>query len=185
MTAAGYSGGITQLRGYVARVGASRSPRRHPIVLSLDEKTAIQALDRLDPVLPFSPGYLHRRPMLLTTSKPLSALGDVLHDGDLAEAILDCLLELGVHFALHGRSYRTRRLSEEDTAPRRAKRANRPQSRVTELREKWRPEFREPTHGTGLPVGAASGYDDEHVRNTCGPNLTPRCRRGAASYQLS
>ena len=67
--------------------------------------------------------YLHHKPMLLTTNKPLAALGDVLHDGDLAEAILDRLLERGVHFAMRGRSYRTRHLSAEDTPPRRAKTA--------------------------------------------------------------
>jgi DNA replication protein DnaC len=43
--------------------------------------------------------------MLLTTNKPLAALGDVLHDGDLAEAILDRLLERSTQFALRGRSY--------------------------------------------------------------------------------
>lgn len=63
--------------------------------------------------------YLQRRPMLLTTNKPLAALGDVVHDGDLAEAILDRLLERGVHFALRGRSYRTRHLPEEETSARR------------------------------------------------------------------
>lgn len=31
--------------------------------------------------------YLKDRPMLLMTNKPLGALGDVLHDSDLAEAI--------------------------------------------------------------------------------------------------
>jgi len=36
------------------------------------------------------------------------------------EAILDRLLERGAHFALRGRSYRTRHLSEEDS-PRRAR----------------------------------------------------------------
>jgi DNA replication protein DnaC len=34
----------------------------------------------------------------------------VLHDGDLAEAILDRLLERGTHYVLRGRSYRTRHL---------------------------------------------------------------------------
>jgi hypothetical protein len=48
-------------------------------------------------------------------------LGDVVHDGDLAEAILDRLLERGVHVALRGRSCRTRHLSEEDAPPKRAK----------------------------------------------------------------
>lgn len=35
-------------------------PPQHAAVFCLDEKTAIQALDRLDPVLPFSPGRLER-----------------------------------------------------------------------------------------------------------------------------
>jgi DNA replication protein DnaC len=67
--------------------------------------------------------YLKRRPMLLTTNKPLAVLGEVLHDGDLAEAILDGLFERGVHFALRGRSYRTRHLTEEDSPTRRSKTA--------------------------------------------------------------
>lgn len=67
--------------------------------------------------------YLRQRPMLLTTNKPLAALGDVLHDGDLAEAIVDRLLERGAHFAMRGRSYRTRHLNEEDQPGRRAKTA--------------------------------------------------------------
>lgn len=61
--------------------------------------------------------------MLLTTNKPLAALGDVVRDGDLAEAILDRLLERCVHFALRGRSYRTRHLTEEESPTRRAKSA--------------------------------------------------------------
>jgi transposase len=36
------------------------NPPQHAVVLSVDEKTAIQALDRLDPVLPLSPGRLER-----------------------------------------------------------------------------------------------------------------------------
>jgi DNA replication protein DnaC len=64
--------------------------------------------------------YLQQRPILLTTNKPLAALGDVLHDGDLAEAILDRLLERGAHFVLRGRSYRTRHLTKEEQPPRRA-----------------------------------------------------------------
>ena len=67
--------------------------------------------------------YLQNKPMLLTTNKPLAALGDVLHDGDLAEAILDRLLERGVHYAMRGRSYRTRHLTEEENPTRRAKTA--------------------------------------------------------------
>ena len=61
--------------------------------------------------------------MLLTTNRPLAARGDVLHDGDLAAAILDRLLERGVHFPVRGRSYRTRHQADEDTPTRRTKTA--------------------------------------------------------------
>jgi transposase len=36
------------------------NPPQHAVVFSLDEKTAIQALDRRDPVLPMSPGRAER-----------------------------------------------------------------------------------------------------------------------------
>lgn len=41
-------------------IGLYLNPPRHAAVFCLDEKTAIQALDRLDPVLPLSPGRLER-----------------------------------------------------------------------------------------------------------------------------
>jgi DNA replication protein DnaC len=44
--------------------------------------------------------HLKRRSTLVTTNKPLAALGQVLHDPDLAEAILDRLLERGTHYVL-------------------------------------------------------------------------------------
>lgn len=61
--------------------------------------------------------YLKRRPMLVTTNKPLAALGDVLPDGDLAEAILDRLLERGTHFALRGRSIEPATLRRRRSPP--------------------------------------------------------------------
>jgi DNA replication protein DnaC len=54
---------------------------------------------------------LHHRPMIFTTNKPLAAWGRVLHDGDLAEAILDRVLERGRHLELRGPSFRTRHLA--------------------------------------------------------------------------
>ncbi len=41
-------------------IGLYIDPPQHAAVFCVDEKTAIQALDRLDPVLPFSPGRLER-----------------------------------------------------------------------------------------------------------------------------
>jgi transposase len=41
-------------------IGLYLNPPAHAVVFSIDEKTAIQALDRLDPVLPLSPGRAER-----------------------------------------------------------------------------------------------------------------------------
>jgi len=107
------------------RLETALEPYVHPHVLVIDElgylSHAADAANVLYRVV--NERYLKRRPMLLTTNKPLAALGDVLHDGDLAEAILDRLLERGTHFALRGRSYRTRHLTEEETQTRRSKTA--------------------------------------------------------------
>jgi DNA replication protein DnaC len=85
-------------------------PYTHPHVLVIDElgyqSYAADAANVLFRVI--SHRHLRRRPTLVTTNKPLAAPGQVLHDGDLAEAILDRLLERGTHYILRGRSYRTR-----------------------------------------------------------------------------
>jgi hypothetical protein len=41
-------------------IGLYLNPPKHAAVFCIDEKTAIQALDRLDPVLPLSPGRIER-----------------------------------------------------------------------------------------------------------------------------
>lgn len=51
---------------------------------------------------------LKRRPLVFTTNKPLEAWGEVLHEHELAEALLDRALERGEHARLGGRSWRTR-----------------------------------------------------------------------------
>ena len=50
--------------------------------------------------------YLKQRPMLFTSNKDLSAWGRVLHDPDLADAIVDRILERGEVVQLRGKSYR-------------------------------------------------------------------------------
>lgn len=57
---------------------------------------------------------LKRRPVVLTTNKALRQWGDVLHDPQLAEALLDRLLERGSHIRLTGKSWRTRGQPDED-----------------------------------------------------------------------
>ena len=61
--------------------------------------------------------YLKRRPMVFTTNKPPAAWGRVLHDGDLAEAILDRALERGRLIEMRGMSYRTRHIKEQLSGP--------------------------------------------------------------------
>lgn len=51
--------------------------------------------------------YQLKRPTIFTTNKPLRQWGAVLHDNDLAEALLDRILENGRHIELTGRSWRT------------------------------------------------------------------------------
>jgi DNA replication protein DnaC len=61
--------------------------------------------------------HLRKRPMIFTTNKPLSEWGKVLHDEDLAAAILDRVLERGRFVHLDGPSGRTRHLNLQEALP--------------------------------------------------------------------
>jgi len=127
------------------REGKLREPLvsyTHPDVLVIDEVGYLgygpDAANVLFQIV--NDRYLHRRPMIFTTNKPLGAWGRVLHDPDLAEAILDRVLERGRHFELRGPSYRTRHLKldlHHDLRP--------PSAVPTRLSGNHRPEFPEPT----------------------------------------
>lgn len=99
-----------------ARLDEALEPYVHPNVLVVDElgyqSYAPDAANVLYRVV--NDRYLRQRPMIFTTNKPLAALGQLLHDGDLAEAILDRVLERGTHFVLRGASYRTRHIKREE-----------------------------------------------------------------------
>jgi DNA replication protein DnaC len=92
------------------RLGQVLPSYTHPHVLVIDEvgylSYGLDAANVLFQVV--NDRYLHHRPMIFTTNKPLAAWGRVLHDPDLAEAILDRVLERGRHLELRGPSYRTR-----------------------------------------------------------------------------
>ena len=88
--------------------------------------------------------YLHRRPMLFTTNKPLAAWGLVLHDPDLAEAILDRVLERGRLVELRGASYRTRHIKSTDH------RGSPPE--VARISGNQGPDFPEPTVPMTTPL---------------------------------
>lgn len=98
------------------RLDDGLEPYVHPHVLVIDElgyqSYAADAANVVYRVV--NDRYLKRRPIIVTTNKPLAALGQVLHDADLAEAILDRILERGTHYVLRGRSYRTRHQKREE-----------------------------------------------------------------------
>ena len=56
--------------------------------------------------------------MVFTANKPLKQSGRVLHDPDLAEAILNRILERGHIVTLEGPSMRTRHLDQVPIIPR-------------------------------------------------------------------
>jgi hypothetical protein len=104
---------------------------------------------------------LHHRPMIFTTNKPLAAWGRVLHDPDLAQAILDRVLERGRLLELRGPSYRTRHMTLDLQ--------QQPESssvRPARISGNHRPEFPEPT-------GPATRSCCNETASTT-PSFTPR-----------
>lgn len=81
-----------------------------PDVLVIDEIGYLNHADNAANVLfgVVDQRYLDRKPMVFTTNKRLRDWGQVLHDRDLAEVILDRVLERGQHIKLGGLSWRTR-----------------------------------------------------------------------------
>ena len=82
--------------------------------------------------------HRRKRAMLFTTNKPLTAWGRVLHDDDLAHAIVDRILERGRLLTLDGPSLRTRHLGLDDPTAA-------PQSDVARVSGIRAPDFPEPT----------------------------------------
>jgi hypothetical protein len=78
--------------------------------------------------------------MIFTTNKPLSEWGKVLHDADLAAAILDRVLERGRFIHLDGPSGRTRHRNLEQVSSSTAERL-----RISGINGS---QFPEPTRGT-------------------------------------
>lgn len=81
--------------------------------------------------------HTRKRPMIFTTNKsPLTDWGDALHDRDLADAIVDRVLERGRLLVLDGPSYRTRHIPVDTTLT--------PGSDPARVSGNHRPEFPEP-----------------------------------------
>jgi len=119
----------------------------HPAVLVVDEVGYLtygtDAANMLFHVV--NDRHKRKRSMVFTTNKPLSAWGTVLHDDDLAQAILDRILERGRLLRLDGPSMRTRHLELDDASV--SESASDEVARISGKRE---PEFPEPTPHRGL-----------------------------------
>src|SRR5213594_258533 len=88
----------------------------HPAVLVIDEigylTYGTDAANMLFHVV--NDRHRKKRAMIFTTNKPLTAWGRVLHDEDLAHAIVDRILERGRFLTLDGPSMRTKHLGIDD-----------------------------------------------------------------------
>ena len=103
------------------------------------------------------------RSMIFTTNKPLAAWGRVLHDEDLAQAIVDRVLERGRLLTLDGPSMRTRHLGLDDLS---LGASNHGADNLARISGIPRPEFPEPTCRALDPCGGGSsppGGTSDHV----------------------
>ena len=80
-----------------------------------------------------------KRAMIFTTNQPLNQWGRVLHDDDLAHAIVDRVLERGRFLTLEGPSMRTTHLGLDDPT---SSEASYQPARISGIDA---PEFPEPT----------------------------------------
>src|SRR2546425_2875987 len=84
--------------------------------------------------------HKRKRSMVFTTNKSIAAWGSVLHDDDLAQAIVDRVLERGRLLPLDGPSMRTKHLGLDDPTA-----AEAPSSQVVRISGISTSEFPEPT----------------------------------------
>ena len=123
------------------RLAETLATYTHPAVLVVDEVGYLtygtDAANMLFHVV--NDRHRKKRAMIFTTNKPLSAWGRVLHDDDLAQAIVDRVLERGRLLTLDGPSIRTKHLGLDDaTSPE----ASDQLARISGI---GTPEFPEPT----------------------------------------
>jgi len=121
--------------------------------------------------------HRRKRSMIFTTNKALSIWGRVLHDEDLAQAIVDRVLERGRLLTLDGPSMRTKHLGLDETPSPGA--SNQP-ARISGID---RPEFPEPTIATPHPSGAFLSTHLASVTSAC-PNSLKRFAHGVARSGL-
>jgi len=123
----------------------------HPAVLIVDEVGYLtygtDAANMLFHVV--NERHRRRRSMIFTTNKDLKAWGRVLHDDDLAHAIIDRVLERGRVLKLDGPSVRTQHLQLDDDLRNES-------DQVARISGIQRPEFPEPTVVRGTELAPAA-----------------------------
>lgn len=142
----------------------------HPHVLVVDEVGYLtygtDAANMLFHVV--NDRHKRKRSMIFTTNKPLAAWGGVLHDEDLAHAIVDRVLEHGRLIHLDGPSMRTKHLGLDDpTAP------GAPSGEVARISGIPRPELPEPTISPWSASRQASRLACESVQSRDGVRGRP------------
>jgi DNA replication protein DnaC len=100
--------------------------------------------------------HIRRRAMIFTTNKNPKRWGDVLHDDDLADAIVDRILERGRHLSLDGPSLRTKHLPQDEAQTDERQMAD--DRRVSGI---GAAEFPEPTEAKG--IGRVVHVGDEPI----------------------
>jgi DNA replication protein DnaC len=139
------------------RFAAALAIYTHPSILVVDEVGYLTCGTDAANVLFHVVNDRHRkkRAMIFTTNKPLNQWGRVLHDEDLAHAIVDRVLERGRFLTLDGPSMRTKHLGLDDpTAPEASDQPARlPDRQVIRISGIDAPEFPEPTTGNQTSGG--------------------------------
>ena len=176
------------------RLAETLATYTHPALLVVDEVGYLtygtDAANMLFHVV--NDRHRRQRSMIFTTNKSLGAWGKVLHDEDLAQAIVDRILERGRLLALDGPSIRTKHLGLDQTP---TQESNQETDNLARISGIPRPEFPEPITRARMPsvvrerrIGARQGVSfgrrlhDGVLRHT---RLTSRSRfRLTPSAQL-
>ena len=112
---------IDDLSGAASHKGRFRealTKYTHPHVLVVDEVGYLTYGNDAANVLfhVVNERHIKRRPIIFTTNKNPRTWGRVLHDDDLADVIVDRVLERGRHLKLDGPSFRTNKHPDLDSA---------------------------------------------------------------------
>jgi DNA replication protein DnaC len=152
----------------------------HPAVLIVDEVGYLtygtDAANMLFHVV--NERHRRHRPMIFTTNKALKAWGRVLHDEDLAQAIIDRVLERGRLLRLDGPSIRTLHVNLDDAM----KEDSDQDADLVRISGKRRSEFPEPTPLVPAPPEPAVFYLIEHMEGLVAQLRKLRPPAGSAAH---